>query len=361
MSDTRKSLEEQLGEVYDKVQAGAPVETTPETTPEPEATTTATERDEQGKFKAKSDDEQAAETAPPPDEPKKDTGKDDDAGSKPVTVETTVTAIAAPVSLPDAAKAEWSKTPPDIQEAVLKRENDIARYVQQTSSQIKQYEAIKQQIDPVRAEMESFYGDVPTALKTLFSISDYATKSPYEYMRWFAQQRGLDAQQIMNVFAGGAAPAAQQPAYNPQIAALSQEVMQLKQYKQQEEQQRTAAEDAAAAKAINEFIANPENKYQEQVREDMAALLTAGLAQNLQDAYDQAIWRRPDLRQAMLTEQAAQAETKRKAEADKLAKQAKTASVIATATKGGATGSPKVTQTVDEVLSATYDRLHGAV
>ena len=360
MSDNRKSLEEQLGEVYDKVQSGAPVETAPETTPEPETTTTATERDEQGKFKAKSD-EQAAETAPPLDEPKKDTGKDDEAGSKPSTVEATVTAIAAPVSLPEAAKAEWSKTPPAIQQAMLKRENDIARYVQQTSGQIKAFEAINQQIEPMRKELESFYGDVPTALKTLFSISDYATKSPYEYVRWFAQQRGLDAQQIMNVFAGGHAPASAQPAYNPQIAALSQEVMQLKEHRQQQEQQRTAAEDAAAAKAISEFIANPANKYQEQVREDMAALLSAGLAQDLQDAYDQAIWRRPDLRQSMLAEQAAQAEAKRKADADKLAKQAKTASVIAVATKGGAHGSPKQAQTVDEVLSATYDRLHGAV
>ena len=256
MTDTRESLDEQLSKAYDRATAepeaeaapeptteeSAPVADTPENAPEGTEDKPNRERDENGRYKSKAT-EQAADAPPEAI----NSGKDDEAGRKPEepkpeTVAATP-AIAPPVALPEAAKAEWGKTPPAIQQAVLKRENDIARYVQQTSTQLKQFEAINQQIEPVRKELESFYGDVPTGLKTLFSISDYATKSPYEYIRWFAQQRGLDAQQVLNVFAGGQAPQAQ-AAFNPQLAALSQRVSAQEERTRHEESQRLAARAA---------------------------------------------------------------------------------------------------------------------
>ena len=372
MTDTRESLDEQLSKAYDRATAepeaesapevvaddAAPVADTPENAPEGTEDKPNRERDENGRYKSKAT-EQAADAPPEAI----NSGKDDEAGRKPEepkpeTVAATP-AIAPPVALPEAAKAEWGKTPPAIQQAVLKRENDIARYVQQTSTQLKQFEAINQQIEPVRKELESFYGDVPTGLKTLFSISDYATKSPYEYIRWFAQQRGLDAQQVLNVFAGGQAPQAQ-AAFNPQLAALSQRVSAQEERTRHEESQRLAARDAEAANAIREFESKPENKFIEQVREDMAALLSNGLASSLQDAYEKAIWQNPTIRQQIVAEQIATQDAKRKAEADKMAKKASTAAAMAQATKGGAIGSPKDKPTADDILSATYDRLHGA-
>lgn len=372
MSDTRESLDEQLAKAYDRAMTepeaeaapevvaddAAPVTDAPETAPEATEDKPSRERDENGRFKPKTT-EQAAEAPPEVT----NSGKDDEAGRKPEepkpeTVAVTP-AIAPPVALPEAAKAEWSKTPPAIQQAVLKRENDIARYVQQTSATLKQYEAINQQIEPVRKEMESFYGDVPTALKTLFSISDYATKSPYEYMRWFAQTRGLDAQQLLNVFAGGQAPQAQ-PAFNPQIAVLAQKVSAQENTIKQIEQQRIAAQEAEISKAYQEFAANPDNKFIDMVRDEMSALLDNGLASSFQDAYDKAVWQNPALRQQLLAEQIAAQEAKRKAEIEKAAKKATSAAALAQATKGGAIGSPKDKLNPDDVLSAAYDRMHGA-
>jgi len=364
MTDTRESLDEQLSKAFDMAMAAdkpAEVEETPAIAVDETPATDTRERDEGGRFKAK---DQAAENAPA--DAIKDADKEDGAGQKPpevtqpVMVAVTEAAIQPPVSLSAAAKAEWSKTPPAIQQDLLKRENDIARYVQQTSATLKQHEAISAQIEPHRKQIEQWYGDVPTGLKTLFDISNFAQQSPYDYMRYFVQQRGLDPQQVINVLAGGQVPQAQPAAFNPQLATLMQEVVSLKQHRQQEEQLRAAEQEKTVKQKYEEFANNPANKHFEALREDMALLLENGLAKDFSDAYEQAKWRNPQVRAAVLAEQHAEQEAKRKADVAAHAKKASNAAAVAVATKGGAIGSPRDKKNLDDVMSDAYDRAMGA-
>ena len=68
----------------------------------------------------------------------------------------------------------------------------------------------------------------------------------------------------------------------------------------------------------------------------MAALLKDGLAKDLQDAYDQAVYARPDIRSTLLEQQLAEKEAKRVADAKAKADAARKAS-------GSVTGSPGAT------------------
>ena len=365
MTDSRESLDEQLSKAFDIATAEEKPELEEVSAPsgiEPETAAQAEQRarDDLGRYKAK---EQAADTAPQPAE--QDAGKEDATGQKPQEAAQPVpvaaeAAIQPPVSLSAAAKAEWSKTPPAIQQDLLKRENDIARYVQQTSATLKQHEAINAQIEPHRKQIEQWYGDVPTGLKTLFDISNFAQQSPYDYMRWYVQQRGLDPRQVIDVLAGGQAPQAQSAAFNPQLANLQQEVMSLKQRHQQEEQSRAAAQEQSLQQMYAEFANNPANKHFETLREDMAVLLESGLAKDFSDAYEQAKWRNPQVRAAVLAEQHAEQEAKRKADAAAQAKKASNAAAVAVATKGGAVGSPRDKRSFDDIAAEAYDRAMGA-
>ncbi|ARM14174.1 MULTISPECIES: hypothetical protein [Rhizobium] len=59
---------------------------------------------------------------------------------------------------------------------------------------------------------------------------------------------------------------------------------------------------------VNAFISDPANVHAEAVLDDMVALISAGRASSLKDAYDAACWMRPDIRQQLIS-QAAPANT----------------------------------------------------
>jgi hypothetical protein len=71
----------------------------------------------------------------------------------------------------------------------------------------------------------------------------------------------------------------------------------------------------------------------------MAALLREGAAKGLQDAYDQAVWARPDTRATLLAQQRAEEEQKRRTEAKAKAEAAKRKSVSITGGPGNTAAS----------------------
>lgn len=55
---------------------------------------------------------------------------------------------------------------------------------------------------------------------------------------------------------------------------------------------------------VNAFISDPANVHAEAVLDDMVALISAGRASSLKDAYDAACWMRPDIRQQLISQAA---------------------------------------------------------
>lgn len=128
------------------------------------------------------------------------------------------------------------------------------------------------------------------------------------------QQNGFDPRQPMV----GGSPASQAPGAVPQSAdpnALLQNpairqaieagnrVQQWERDRVRETQERQHREEQETISEITGFRQDPAHRYFDHVADHMTALLAGGAATTLQDAYEAAIWARPDIREQLLKDQ----------------------------------------------------------
>lgn len=251
-------------------------------------------------------------------------------------------------------KAEFAGFSRKEQEFVLKREADVQRYLTQESQKIadikRTYEPLERHIGP-RREAWALSGFTPdTALEHLFALSDFATRDKPGFVRWFAQQHGVD---LSEASTGADAP-------DPKITALEQRVQSFEQKEQQRQQQAVEQSRQTVQSAITQFAADTKsNPYFKDVESDVAAILPSIVQQNpgashkelLKIAYDKAVWANEPIRAKLLAEQK-KAEDLKAAEAAKKAKAASGANVKAS----GSLPDGRRKLTMDETMSEAYDR-----
>ena len=288
MSDIRAALEEAM-------KAQEAPETTPTPTPEPE---TAPEpegraRDESGKFVAKAEKEppQPIEPAPPP--------------------EVEVPQVKAPSGWRKEAQAAYIKAakgealaPEEISLLVKeaeKRESDFHNGIKEWkthSERAKQYEAA---LAPYKDHLQSLGVDAPTAISALMKAdytlrrSDPATKAAY--FQQLAREYGIEFNPN-----GEVQPVDQTTQY------LMQQINDLRGAVSQWQNTYQVEQQKASLQQIERF--SVDKPHFDAVREDMAILLEAGKANDLQEAYDMAVWMRPDIRQTLIEAQKVEAQKK---------------------------------------------------
>src|SRR6185437_12722421 len=113
------------------------------------------------------------------------------------------------------------------------------------------------------------------------------------------------------------------------VQYLEEQIRNQQHLQQQEQQRKQQAEQAELTRQIEEFSSSPNRPHFESVRDDMSKLLQAGYAESLDDAYDKAVWARPDIRSTLLKDE----------EAERIQEQAKVAET-AKAKARSITGSP---------------------
>lgn len=208
----------------------------------------------------------------------------------PVTTEIAQEAPQEPIRVPPgwspAAKAKFASLDPDIQSEILKREKDFSVGLQDRTNALKRYEPLEQVIAPHRQKWAVAGVDEATAVKQLLAASDWLERDPTTAIAYLAKQYGVNA-----LPTGTAQPQAQPESIGqtPQLTALQQELQDLK-------QQIASQSEAGLVSQIEAFKNDPKNLYFENVREDMAALINAGKAKTLEEAYDMSCWMRPDIR-----------------------------------------------------------------
>ena len=207
----------------------------------------------------------------------------------------------APSSWSAKVREKWKDLPPEVRHEVLRREEAHAngvRKIHEEYAPIKQFteslggviqEAANVGLPPVqyihnlaRAEYSLRNGSPEQRMEALFSLAD---------------QYGLPLRQFVNV-PQGQQPSQQAPAIPPQI---QQELEASRQFRQQYEQQTRAQQEQAIQRQVQEFA--KENEFFEDVRELMADLMDANPNRTLKDAYEQAIWAHPEVRQVLLQRQ----------------------------------------------------------
>lgn len=275
---------------------------------------------------------------------------DAQAPAAPTPVHAEPTAAAAPATVPSGppeswtaeAKASiWPQLTPAAQAEIIRREKAVTDGFAQKSAELKDWEPLKSVLGPRQHVLSAAYGSVANGLQTLFALSDYAEKDAPGFVRWFAQQRGIDLSSLAGTPAGQ--PQTEQVSADPTIAALQQQIATLNQQITGFTQQQQQAQTAQLTSQIEAFKADPKNVHFEAVRAHMAALMQGGQAKDLQEAYDMAVYANPSTRSLVMEEQRKAAEAQRAAEqarAVEEAKRQKATNVVSNGSLGAAPARP---------------------
>lgn len=310
--DLRGDIESAIKEINDKAEIPEKTPDAAEPAKEPSQAEDKKARDESGKFK-KAPKEKEIKT------------------EEPVKVQPEVkTTIAAPNTWTAAAKAKWATLPPEIQAEVAKREAEVEKGFTKLDEERSVGKSFKELVSPympmIQAEGSTPIVAIQSLLNTAYLLRTSTPQAKGKMIMDLARQFGADLSQVSQG----------DVKVDPQLQAIQSELAQLKNARQQELTQREQQEQAVYKSQIDAFAADPKNVHFEAVKADMAALLKAGRATDLQDAYDKAVWASPDIRSTLLEAEKSQAEAKRVAEIKEKADKARKASASISGSPGAA-------------------------
>ena len=289
--DLKEALTAAFDEQTNAQEAPAPLETPADESPAP-APSPAANRDELGRF------------APSADAP---------APAAPATADS---APAEPAPPPPPTRNPFSSWKPEAQQALLKaergealsadelkllrveaerRESDFFKGIGEFKSHADRARQYDQVIAPYKQTLEQLGVDAPTAISALLradhTLRTADPKTKAVYFQQLAREYGIDLNQQIDPIE------AQTLTLQQQMAALREQQQMWQNQIQAQEQQKVMSE-------IEAFRAQA--PHLDAVRDEMALLLETGKANSLQDAYDKAVWMRPDIRQSLIEQQKAQ-------------------------------------------------------
>lgn len=219
------------------------------------------------------------------------------------------------------ADAHWNNIPDELKDEILRREEAVEKGFEGYKTNAEVGVKFKEVLQPYMATINQFGVPPEKAVQHLFNADHqlrYGTQQQkVEMAVKIFSDYGIDPNQVFQRLQNGA------PQVNPELAPVYQQLTSTQQQLQQlvaESQQR---EMAAYQSEIER--AKQGKPHFDLVRDEMAALLQAGLATNLDDAYDKAVWAKPDLRQSLLHQEI---------DKSKQAEQAKRAQNAAVSVKG---------------------------
>lgn len=238
--------------------------------------------------------------------------------------------VAPPPNLRPELRAAWDAAPPELRKYIADREAEVHKGFTRMDEERQFGKTMRETISPYAAMIQSEGGDPASAVKALLNtayiLRSGSVQQKVTALQAVAQQYGIPLDSVQQL--------QHQQRVDPHVAALQQQVQQLTQSQQRQQQEREQAEQVHTTTTIQAFAAAPGHEHFEQVKPYMAALLEKDLATDLQDAYDKAIWARPDLRQSVLAAQQQTAEQARVTQAQARAAAAKQAAVSVAGTPG---------------------------
>ena len=212
----------------------------------------------------------------------------------------------APASWKAEAKQKWSSIPPDIQQEIQRREEEVHKGFTRLDEERQLGKQIKDVVTPYLATIQAEGGTPVTAVQSLLNTAHILrTADPYtkaNHVMQVIKQFNVDLSLLQGQ--------QQQPA-DPRLSAMEQRYQQIEQQLQQQMALQKQQEDAKVMSEIESFASKPENKYFEQVKPEMQKLLAAGVVTTLEEAYQAAVAANPTVRQLYIAEQSTGVDAKR--------------------------------------------------
>ena len=263
--------------------------------------------------------------------------------SAPVVAETR-----APNTWKKEAAEKWATVDPIIRAEVERREADFFKGIEGYKTKAQFADSMQNAMAPHMQTINSLGVSPEKAISELMQTdAQLRYGSPQQKQALFfqlAQNYGVDLGQVQNITSNDIG-----------IANLQQENFNLKSDARNRELQGKQQEEATLYSEINSFSADPKHSHFENVKGHMAALLQAGQAKDLSDAYEQAIYANPTTRALVIAEQ----QTTAREEASKKAQAAKTAASVNVRARPAMPIQMPI-GTMDETIRATLRKLQSA-
>lgn len=243
----------------------------------------------------------------------------------------------------EVADKYWNSLDPELQAEIERREQDVDKGFQQYKPKAQLADEFTQALEPFMPTIHALGVKPAEAAQRLFSVEhqlrfgDELTKM--ETVRTILNDYGINPnhffEHLQNV-----------PPPDPNVMAMQRYVQQLEnQYKGMLAMQEQREVESLTSQ-IQAFAADKE--YFDLVADDMAALLQARRAPDLQTAYDMAIYANPTTRELLLNKQAAQTQ----AEQQRQRATAAAVSVKGSSPASGSANGPK--HSLREELEAAF-------
>lgn len=258
--------------------AEAAAEPAVEAAPAPEAPAAEPEgraRDEAGRFAAKAPAKAPAEPAPEHVAP----------------VAEAAPTRQAPSSWKKEAAAEFAKLPAHVQDEVLRREGDFHKGIEGFKSHADAGRAYQKAMEPYQETLKSLGVDGVTAVTELMKADHILRHAP----------ESVKAQKILQLAAVYGIDL--QKEFSPDVARYEQELFQTREQLKNLQSQTEQSVNESLNSDIERFKSAPGHEHFETVRVHMASLLSGGVAKDLEDAYQQAVFANPQTRASLLEQQ----------------------------------------------------------
>lgn len=198
--------------------------------------------------------------------------------------------IAPPASWKGAAKVSWDRLPRPVRE-------EIAREYGEVDTARGELAPLKEMFDVNREFLVNQAGSVPNAMAQMMQFARLSVDNPVQLAEHILRSKGLDPRAVF----GGQQTASAQGQQPDLQAFIAQQVSQaLQPYVAQTEQQQTQQIQSTIAA----FAADSKHPYFNDVRSSMGVLLKNGTAKSMDEAYDMATWANPTIRATLISAQA---------------------------------------------------------
>lgn len=304
----------------------------PEEVTEPEESTEEVEtraRDEKGRFAAKQEEAEPVSEAEP----------------EPAVEEVYLPPEVQRLGLRKEEAAEWNKASPVLQQALLRRSEEMHRGLEQYRAPAQFGLKMAEAFRPYEQTLQQLNVSPDVAIGKLLQVDStlrYGTP----------EQKAATIANLAHTFGVDIGMAQSMPMPDQNYMALQNQIQQLQGFINQQQRSQSEREQEMLNSEISRFAEGKE--HFETVREDMAALLQAGRATDLNDAYEKAIWSNPSVRAILFSKHIM--ETAAKIEKERKAQDAKKAASV-NLPKRGVVPATAPTGTMEDTIRATAQKL----
>lgn len=300
--DIRSAMAETSGETPTPAEQSTESESF-ETPPAPDRQSNTGERDTTGRFAPQTpsqNNEQIPEDGQPPTQ-----GVDANGNSQAVQNTQTSATAKAPISWRPEAREGWAKTPPAIQQEVMRREREITDTLRNTAEARHFTQQFNQAVQPyahmIQAENSTPMQAFQNLMQTAATLRTGNTQQKAQLVSEIIAQHGIDVEQLDNILSAkfNGKQAAPQ---NDMLALIDQRLAPLQQYLQTQQQgqmQRQQQEMAALQQETSNFLNDPQFEFANDLAPDIADILdlaaNRGQKISLHDAYNRATMLNPSI------------------------------------------------------------------